>query len=288
MKFGVFTVCLPEYTPAEAVKVLKQMGYDGVEWRVQTVPEKFPENVPFEQRYWGANRCTLDVEKLEEQAALAKGWAEEAGIEVFSLSTYLPSGETKKLEEVARVAAANGIPCVRSFPYKYPNPDGRSIRELIAKTKEENKELERIGKQYGVKFLIEIHMDTIVASPSAAYDQAQGIDPAYFGYIYDPGNMVNEGYEDYEKGLTLLGDYVAHVHMKNGLLVPDAPGEFGEARFKRAWVPLKKGMADLPRFAKLLKQVGYDGTVSVEDFSNEEGTVEKLTGDLAYLKQLFA
>ncbi|HXV98275.1 MAG TPA: sugar phosphate isomerase/epimerase, partial [Anaerolineae bacterium] len=34
MKFGVFTVMLPDLTPEEAVQAIKASGYDGVEWRV--------------------------------------------------------------------------------------------------------------------------------------------------------------------------------------------------------------------------------------------------------------
>ena len=33
MKTGVFTVSMPEYSPKEAVRILKELGYDGVEWR---------------------------------------------------------------------------------------------------------------------------------------------------------------------------------------------------------------------------------------------------------------
>ena len=34
MKLAVYTVSLPEYDLAESVAVLKEMGYEGVEWRV--------------------------------------------------------------------------------------------------------------------------------------------------------------------------------------------------------------------------------------------------------------
>lgn len=33
MKYGVFSVSMPEYDPEETLKVLKELGYDGVEWR---------------------------------------------------------------------------------------------------------------------------------------------------------------------------------------------------------------------------------------------------------------
>ena len=35
MRFAVFTVGLPEYTLEESVVFLRDLGYDGVEWRVR-------------------------------------------------------------------------------------------------------------------------------------------------------------------------------------------------------------------------------------------------------------
>ena len=56
MKFGVFSVSMPEYGIEESVRLLKELGYDGVEWRVAEMPEKEPENVPFALRYWACNK----------------------------------------------------------------------------------------------------------------------------------------------------------------------------------------------------------------------------------------
>ena len=50
MKVGVFTVALPDLTPEEAVRELKDAGYDGVEWRVARVPEEARSEEP---SFWG-------------------------------------------------------------------------------------------------------------------------------------------------------------------------------------------------------------------------------------------
>ncbi len=38
MKYAIFTVSTPEFTPEEAVIELKDAGYDGIEWRVTDDP----------------------------------------------------------------------------------------------------------------------------------------------------------------------------------------------------------------------------------------------------------
>jgi sugar phosphate isomerase/epimerase len=49
MKVGVFTVGLPDMMPEEAVRELRDAGYDGVEWRVTRVPEEArPRLAPLE------------------------------------------------------------------------------------------------------------------------------------------------------------------------------------------------------------------------------------------------
>ena len=98
--------------------------------------------------------------------------------------------------------------------------------------------------------------------------------------------MVYEGYENYELGFEMLGKYLAHVHVKNAALVPAGEDELGATKYEQAWMPLKKGSANLLALMKALVKVGYDGVLSVEDFSNEKPTREKLEDNIAYLRQL--
>ena len=287
MKFGVFSVSMPEYGIAESVQLLKELGYQGVEWRVAEMPEKEPEGVPFAQRYWAYNKSTLELRDIENEAKKAKALCDEAGLEVFGLTTYLAVGEKEKLLTVFK--AANDIGCrqVRAglVPYDPAKAD-KTYPELVAQLREDLKALEEVRKTNNIKRVLEIHMDAMIASPSAAYRAQEGFDPNYYGLIVEPGNMVNEGFEEYQKSFELLGDYIAHVHIKNGILEADGLDEMGACKWKRTWTPLKKGMANLKRIFEVMALMGYDGTVSIEDFSNDEQTKDKLEQNLAYLHQL--
>ena len=66
----------------------------------------------------------------------------------------------------------------------------------------------------------------------------------------------------------------------------DGEDEFGALKWKRTWTPLRKGMANLKHLFEIMHQMGYDGTISMEDFSNEASTKDKLTDNLIYVKQL--
>src|ERR671921_968734 len=105
MKVGVFTVGLPDLTPEEAVRELRDAGYDGVEWRVTRVPEEARGEEP---SFWGNNFCTL--EPTEEEARRARRISEEAGLEVPGLGTYVAVGDLEAADEAMRFAVTAGAP----------------------------------------------------------------------------------------------------------------------------------------------------------------------------------
>src|SRR5262245_34528326 len=61
-RFAAFTASLPEWTPEEAVQVLAELGYDGVEWRVVDQIDA-PE-----PSFWFGNRCTLPLSSFVDDA----------------------------------------------------------------------------------------------------------------------------------------------------------------------------------------------------------------------------
>ncbi len=290
MKLAVYTVSLPEYNIEESVALIKEMGYDAVEWRVDStagIPRSmFPKDMDtYAFRYWLDNKATLNVADIKNECIKAKALCDEAGIEIVNLATTL-RGEMSALENVLEAAAAIGCKTVRG-PLERYDPS-KPYQEQFDGLRAYLKECEPLLKKYGVKMLIETHHGMLISSASSAMRVLDGFDPDYFGLIYDPGNMVYEGYESYELGFEMLGKYLAHVHIKNAALTPAGEDEFGATQYTQTWMPLKKGSANLFALIKALKKVGYDGALSVEDFSNEKPTREKLEENIAYLKQLIA
>ena len=47
MKLAVYTVSLPEFDLEQSVAVLKEMGYEGVEWRVDVTEGESPLKAMF-------------------------------------------------------------------------------------------------------------------------------------------------------------------------------------------------------------------------------------------------
>jgi sugar phosphate isomerase/epimerase len=272
MKVGVFTVSLPDLTPDEAVREIKDAGYDGVEWRVTHVPEELRSDEP---SFWGNNLCTL--EPTVEEARRARRLSEEAGLEIPGLGTYVALGDLEAAHEAMRFAVTAGVPQVRVGAGA---PDGRPYEKLFDAAREFLAGVEDLARSHGVKALIEIHHKTICPSASLAQRLVSSFDPGLVGVILDPGNMAQEGFEDYRIGAELLGPYLAHVHIKNSAFERPAGGGVWEPR----WAPLEDGVVDFGQVFEALEHVGYDGWLVMEDFSGVRPSREALKFNLEFLR----
>jgi sugar phosphate isomerase/epimerase len=85
----------------------------------------------------------------------------------------------------------------------------------------------------------------------------------------------------------LLGEYLAYVHVKNAVWILDRRSEDGTEFWKPVWAPYRKGFANLTKLIGVLQDLGYQGYVSVEDFSNEVDTDTKLRDNLDFLKNIY-
>ena len=216
MKFSLFTVMVPAWSPEEVVKKLKEYGYDGVEWRVRDVPKAAPDPMPArDQLFWQYNRATLDIDNIAEDAARAK---------LFTV--------------------------------------------------------ERLCKKYGVQANLEIHMNTIIPSASAAYRLIEGMDEDLIGVVFDAGNMVYEGFENYQFGMELLDRHVHHVHIKDSTWAPNKEGKLAPG-----FAEIGKGVVNYEKLFDALHKIGYDNYLSFEDFSVSKSDDDKLRDNLAFIKE---
>ena len=219
MKFGVFSVSMPEYGIEESVRLLKELGYDGVEWRVAEMPEKEPENVPFAMRYWACNKSTLELRSIEAEAAKAKALCDEAGLEIFGLTTYLATNELEPLTRVFHAARSIGCRQVRVglVPYN-PAKSDAPYPVLFARMREDLKAIDALAAETGVKAVLEIHMDTLIYSPSAAYR-------ALVLHLFTDGDLITFGNEPCHIVFIGMERHTAHGR---ALLLAAVPARQGE------------------------------------------------------------
>ena len=277
LKLSVFTVMLPDLTPEEAIVVLKENGYAGVEWRVAHVP---PERRDEQPSFWGNNRCTFAP--TAEDATRAKTITEGSGIEAVSLGTYINVGDLELTERAMQFAQTCGAPQIRVGSGKME--PGVSFHDAFKRAQNFLSDVQELAQQYQVRAVIEIHHKTLTPSASLAHRMVSHCDPEWIGVLHDAGNMVQEGFEDYRMGLELLGPYLKHVHIKNAKYTRPENGGVWQAE----WSPLENGVVDWEALFRALNAVGYEGWLGMEDFSQARPTRETLQHNAEFLGDIIA
>ncbi len=280
MKYSLFTVSVPEMTPEEALQKMKEYGYDGVDWRVTAIPTD-PQILAEAPSYWRNNLCTIDIDTVEDKAEEIRSLTEKYGLAINALATYLECSDApEKIESCMRAAKKMGCSRIRVNALKYSLE--RNYTDIFAEAVAGFKKVEELAKKTGIKADFEMHMGTITPSASAARRLASHFDPRYIGVIYDTGNVIYEGFEEYKMALEILGPYLDLVHIKNAKWIKKDVDD--KEKYAADWAPFTDGYADFERCFKALKAVGYDGYVTFEDFSSEESSDEKLKTDIRCIK----
>lgn len=210
MKLSVFTVVTPDFTPEELASAAKEAGLDGIEWRFKEVPEEAKGEKP---SFWRNNLCSIDPKASDEEIARFDRAAKENGLESLSVTPYLTAGDLEATERVLQVAQKLGAKMIRVGVPGYNR--SKNYNELFDVAVRYLEGVEPLAKKYGVKCLVETHHHTITPSAGLAHRLVSKFDPNHIGVLFDPGNMIHEGYENFRMGLEPLGPYLAHVHMKN-------------------------------------------------------------------------
>jgi sugar phosphate isomerase/epimerase len=281
MKYAVFTVSTPHFSPEEAVRRIHAEGYDGVEWRVQD-----DDSTIEPPTFWRGNRATLPLTGFEDDAPAWRTLTEGAGLAIPAIATYIACNDPVAAERAMRGTTLLGAPALRIQLPIYDGSD--SYTELWEAARNHYATIANLAARHGVKALVELHHRTIVPSGSAGRRFLDGLDPANVGVIYDAGNMVIEGWEHPRTALEALGPYLAHVHLKNARWTPDAPRDDGSVGWSATFCPVPEGVADMRTVMRSLKQVGYDGWITFEDFSTDRTIDENLTRNLAYIRAIEA
>ncbi|TVY04648.1 sugar phosphate isomerase/epimerase family protein [Cohnella terricola] len=264
MKLSVFTVATPEMGPEELAAAAKAAGLQAVEWRYTDIPAEAASQSP---SFWGNNLCTIRPSGGTAELDRFKQATDRYGIETLSVTPYLRSGDLESTEKVLQAAQYMGATYIRLGVPGYDRSE--RFDELFASARTYLTEAEKLCRKYGVKGLVEIHHRTIAATASGARRLVDGLDPDAVGVLFDPGNTVHEGFENYRMALEILGQYLAHVHVKNAGWIKTGTSEDGSAIWQCEWVALKEGMVPWRQVLSDLLTVGYDGYLGVEDFSKQ-------------------
>lgn len=275
MRFSVFTASTPEWSPSEAAATLAAQGWDGIEWRITD------QDAADEPGFWAGNRATWPLTGLESRLDEIATATVGNGLAFSGIGGYARCDDHENVERMLAATAALGAERVR---VTMPRVDSGRYDELFAAARRDLEWVAKRAAHHGVQALVELHHETITAAASAARRLVDGLDPRSVGVIHDLGNLVIEGQETHSAAFELLGPYLAHVHVKNARWVASPPAVDGMVSWHHEWATLRAGQADVRRYMSDLVAHGYDGWVTLEDFSTELPLAERTSDNLAFMR----
>ena len=237
--------------------LLQRLGYDGLELTCRTTTDITPSNV---------------LSRAEE----IKSVVAAHGLVLSNFASNLNLDEKGSMETVrllAEGAKACGAPAIRLGCRRYPADGSEDYWDIYEGAVKQYAAALEITRAFGLKVFVEMHGGTIHPSASLAYRIVSNFDAKDIGVIYDPQNMVRDGFETIPMALQLLGPYLAHVHI--GAHEPYARGELDE-NGQRQWLwrrtAMSEGLYDISMMLRCLQQRkgGYNGFISLEDLGGAD------------------
>jgi sugar phosphate isomerase/epimerase len=272
------TSTLPGYNFYQSLDIAASAGYTGIELRV-------------------SNQYHKPLEELISSGEKVKREINAAGLDLAVLNSYIPIEDQSSISNLLSVAQTMEIPKVRAVLPRAANAEvanharikegipayssSLNAHELVRSVKLRLLEIEKEAKLRNVKVLLELHWGTIMSSFTAAYMLVNDLDSKHIGITFDPANMVVEGKEDWEYGLSLIKNYISNVHVKN------VSWSLTKEGYVWHWSPINKGMLDWSYLIFLLMSIDYLGDYAMEDFLIPSDAVKNATLHLSQNLKIF-
>ena len=274
-KFELICFCkwCQHLPPPELAKLLKDLGFDGVDLPCRPSAPVTHASGP---------------ERLSEY----KKAFEDQGLRLERLVTSLSeaNAETERLLET-----------IQSLGIKRIRIDGVSVgadENAAAKLDEARRDLAALQpllEKHDVRGAVQNHMGhCLEINVSSCLLMMRDCDPEWIGVQYDPGHLRLSG-ENTKIALELLGPRLHSVNFKSPRHAHSIDPGTGRLKYTPVWVPLRDGMLDVPYELQALSDAGYTDPISLHAehrtyfFRVEnvlEATNELVRSDVEYVRSL--
>ncbi len=178
----------------------------------------------------------------------------------------------ERARQASDFAKKCGIPAVQTHCGFLPeNPNDPVYKETI----EAIREVASYCKQNGQNFRYETGQETPITLVRAIQDV--GLDNQ--GVNFDVANLILYGKANPVDAVEIIGPYVQGVHAKDGLW-PTDPKNLGKE------VPIGQGKVDFPRVIRRLKEMNYQGAITIEREISGPQQMEDIRKEKIYLEKL--
>lgn len=273
LQISLYTLLANKVSLEEAVKLAADAGFDAVDIRMRE----------------DGVHITPDISDAE--AERVRRLVEDAGLHVSGLTTYWEAGRVDRAEARAQLdaiarslhtASVLGARFMRISSADYA--PGYDYEVCRAAFRDQMMRVRDMAAQYEIVVTPEQHGGRYIASAGQCLDMCRGLESPWLGIVFDPGNAVSEGFERPWVQVRMLGGWIKNVHVKNRMT---AVGEArAHERLPGSNVRIPDGVLDWDEIAGELRDVGYDGYLTCEDFAEFDTIEEKFRWNAEFLRGL--
>lgn len=258
MKIGVITDCF-KLPLADSISLAKELGLSGVQIYA-TTGEFSPD--------------TLTVNQKEAFKNLLK----ESGLEISALcgdmgghGFQIEKDNAERIEKTKRIidlAKEFGTKVITThigvIPSNKKEPRYKIMLDALT-------ECGIYAKENGITLAIETGPEDAPTLLQFLKDTKGGV-----GVNLDPANFVMVTGQDPVKAVELLGEYIVHTHVKDGIMLKRTDPKIIYDHFATGGIealnvadyfletPLGEGNVDFPAYIDALKRFGFDGYLTIE------------------------
>lgn len=227
-KINVFSKHFHWLNYAEMAKVVKEIGFDGIDLTVRpqghVLPERVKEDLP------------KAVKEIRGQ-----------GLIIDRITTGILEPDDPPTIQILETAAELGIKNYRMGWYEYD--PAFSIKENLYRLNQKLIKLAALNKKYGIRGAYQNHSSETVGG--AVWDMdimLSGIDPGLVGIRYDIRHATASGGPSWPVGLKYCAEKI------NSLDLKDFIWEKIAGTWQPVTVPLGTGMVDFNRYLKIIEE----------------------------------
>ncbi|NOU69414.1 TIM barrel protein [Paenibacillus sp. LMG 31461] len=281
MKFAAFSGVFAAYSMQEAMRLTKQLGFDGIEIAARghhIAPDASPERV---------SEIGALAQSLELEIPVLAGY-------MGGFSTGSDKECEASLEDCKRlllIAKELGASMIRVHPGG-PNAFMAQAYHYV-KAAYWLKQCGEEAAKLGIRIVLEIHNESLVETVASAQKLLSLIQHDNVGLIHDAGNMYITDTDYGRESIEELGGDLFHVHVKDELRIAEigAPGTFtnrthrGEEAFLQC--RLGEGAANHQPLFDALRDIKYNGWITLECHAPYPPS-ERLAHDLEVVKSMLS
>lgn len=263
MKIGVITDCF-KLPLKESIEKAKELGFSGIQIYA-TTGEFSPETLTETQK----NDFKDQLSKAGLEISALCG---DMGGHGFEIAEDNPARieKTKRIIDLAEEFGTKVITThIGVIPADQNHPRYKVMLEALT-------ECGKYAAQKGITLAIETGPETAPTLLQFVEDTKGGV-----GVNLDPANFVMVTGQDPVEAVALLGKHIVHTHVKDGKMLKRTDPKIIYDHFATGGIealnvadffietPLGEGDVDFPKYIEALKNVGFDGYLTVERETGE-------------------